>query len=90
VKSFSNIGKDKDKKLNSPKEKGNPISCWIYVKDIYAKIFPLKYKFFVMEKFLESWFSLISTLEEVQKRLEVMGDINPRRSLEASRSNGFI
>jgi hypothetical protein len=39
---------------------------------------------------LESWLSLMSTLEEVQKPLEVMGDVNPRRSLEASRSDGCI
>jgi hypothetical protein len=32
----------------------------------------------------------MSTLEEVQKPLEVMGDVNSRGSLESSRSNGFI
>jgi hypothetical protein len=42
---------------------------------------------------LETWLSLMSTLEEVQKPynpLEVMIDVNFGRSLEASRINGHI
>jgi hypothetical protein len=50
VKSFGKTSEDKDKKRDTPKEKGNPIPCWICEKDHYVKNYPMKKKLSIVEQ----------------------------------------
>jgi hypothetical protein len=56
------VSEEKANQTYTPKEKSEPLSCWICVEDHYAKNFPLKHKLAFVEKAYSPYMELLQVM----------------------------